>query len=45
MAIEVDGKELIRTRDRGFRDPFDGVLLLDRAGEYRIRSIAVYGSK
>jgi hypothetical protein len=44
IAVAVDGKELARIRDRAFGDAFDGILLVDKAGEVRIRSVEVYGA-
>ncbi len=45
IAVSVDGKELIRVRDRSFRSAFDGVVLIGKGGRYTIRSIAAYGAK
>ena len=39
------GMALIRTIDRRFRDPFDGVLFVNRGGEFTLRSIAAYGTQ
>lgn len=43
LAVSLDGKELIRVTDRGFRDPFDAFVLVNRGGEYTIRSVSIYG--
>lgn len=43
IAVSVDGKQLMRVRDRSFRSDFDGVVLINKAGEYTIRSVAVFG--
>ena len=44
MAVSVDGTEQFRIADRSFRDAFDGVVLINRGGEYTTRSIAVLGA-
>lgn len=44
MSVSTDGKELMRVRDRSFRDPFDGVLLLNKGGAVTVRSVEVYGA-
>ncbi len=43
LAASIDGKEIIRITDRGFRDPFDAFVLVNRGGEYTLRSVAIYG--
>jgi hypothetical protein len=40
----LDGKELLRARDRTVRDPFDRLILVNRGGEYAIRSVTLYGT-
>ncbi len=43
LAVNIDGKEIMRVTDRGFRDSFDGFVLVNRGGEYTVRSVAIYG--
>jgi hypothetical protein len=43
LAVSIDGKEVMRVADRGFRDSFDAFVLVNRGGEYTVRSVAVYG--
>jgi hypothetical protein len=45
MTVRVDGKVLIRTVDRAFRGRFDGVTMINRGGDYTIRSIRVDGER
>ena len=45
MTIRVDGKVMIQTVDRAFRGKFDGVLMINRGGDYTIRSIRVDGAR
>jgi len=44
MVVELDGTELIRAADRSFRDPFDGVSIVNDGGDYVISQIVIYGS-
>jgi hypothetical protein len=41
IIVRIDGKVLIRTTDRAFRGEFDGVVMINRGGDYTIRSIQV----
>jgi hypothetical protein len=43
LAVSVDGAEVLRVIDRGFRDAFDSFVLVNRGGEYMVRSVAIYG--
>ena len=43
MVIYLEGDEIIRAVDRAFMDPFDGFTLVNRGGDYGLRSIAVFG--
>lgn len=45
MVVSVDGKELIRALDQGFKDPFDGFAMTNRGGDYILRKIIVSGVK
>lgn len=44
LVIGLNGAELIRVRDMGIRDPFDRFLFVNNGGEYRIQSVALYGT-
>jgi len=44
MIVKVDNKEYISSVDRAFRDPFEGITLVNHGGEYAITDIAVYGT-
>ena len=44
MAVSVDEKEVIRILDRSFRDAFDGVVIMNKGGDFTIRSITAYAS-
>ncbi len=41
MSVSVDGTRVMTLRDTGFRDPFDGIMLINDGGEYRLKQIAV----
>ncbi len=43
LAVSIDRKEVMRITDRGFRDPFEAFVLVNRGGDYMVRSIAIYG--
>ena len=45
MDVSIDGREVLRTGDRGEQGPFDGFKLINHGGEYLLRSIAVDGSQ
>ena len=45
MTASVDGSEVIRVKSSAFKDPFDGVSLVNGGGDYAIRSVAVYGER
>ncbi len=43
MVVRVDGNEVMNVTDRSFRDPFDGVALVNSGGDYALRSITIDG--
>jgi len=44
MKVSVDGKEIIKTNDRSFRDPFDGLSIINNGGDYIISRVTVHGA-
>ena len=44
MVVRVDGAEVMNVTDRSFRDPFDGVALINSGGDYALRSITIDGT-
>ncbi len=44
MVVRFDGVAQLEVTDRSFRDPFDGVSLITRSGEYRLSSLAIDGA-
>ena len=43
MSVSVDGKTLVQVSDRSFRDPFNGLTLVNDGGEFAVREISVMG--
>lgn len=43
MIIAVDGAKLLDVTDQGFRDPFDGVTMVNFEGDFAVRAIEVNG--
>jgi len=41
MKISVDGREILNTLDRGFGDPFQGLTMSNRGGDYIVKRITV----
>jgi len=39
MQVHVDDQRLMRVRDRGLRDPFQGFVLANQGGDYTLRRI------
>ncbi len=44
MTVSVDGAEVIKTVDRGFRDPFSGLQLSSRGGDFIVKRVALFGT-
>ncbi len=45
MIVSIDGEEALRNGDLTFRDPFDGISLVNHGGRYVLRSIVITGSR
>jgi hypothetical protein len=45
MVVRIDGKEVLRADDRGYRDPFDGFQLINAGGDYILSRITVEGTR
>lgn len=43
MVVTVDGNEVLRVVDRGFRDPFQGLVIENLGGRFGVHSVAVDG--
>ena len=44
MVITFDGKEVIRSVDRGLKDPFDGFVLTNLGGDFAVRTVEISGT-
>jgi hypothetical protein len=44
MVVALDGKVIIRSVDRTFRDAFDGISIVNHNGEYAFPRIEVFGT-
>jgi len=44
MKVSVDGKLVLETADRGFRDPFQGLTFINRGGDYILKRVLVNGA-
>lgn len=45
MVVSLDGKEVLRSFDRGLRDPFDGFSVTNRGGDFALRELTISGTK
>ena len=45
MAVSLDGKEIMTANDRAYNQDFDGLRLVNRGGDYIIKSITVNGTQ
>ena len=43
MSVSVDDKTLVQVNDTSFRDPFNGLTLVNDGGEFAVREISVMG--
>lgn len=44
MVVAVDDKQVLTVTDTGFRDPFDGFALVNRAGDFSVSRVVAVGS-
>lgn len=45
MLILLDDKEIIRTVDRAYSDPFDGFAVVNKGGDYELKQISILGTQ
>jgi len=45
MAVALDGRELFRVNDRGFKDTFSGLAIVNSGGDYSVREVALYAAQ
>lgn len=44
MVVLLDSKEVIRTIDRAYDNPFDGFSVINRGGEFEIKQVSILGA-
>ena len=45
MVVLLDNREIIRTVDRAYDEPFDGFAVINKGGEFEIKQISVFGTQ
>ncbi|NQW00728.1 MAG: hypothetical protein HQ483_13575 [Rhodospirillales bacterium] len=45
MTVSVDGQQALSVTDRGFRDPFNGMALINHGGDYIVKNVQVSGAR
>jgi hypothetical protein len=45
IKVAIDGKEVLSTFDRGFRDAFDGFTLVNKGGDYILGRLDIHGTE
>lgn len=45
MIVLLDNKEIIKTVDRAFDDPFDGFGIINKSGEFEVKRVAIFGTQ
>jgi hypothetical protein len=45
MVVLLDNKEIIKTVDRAYDDPFDGFALVNKGGEFELKRVAILGTQ
>jgi TPR repeat protein len=43
MVVAIDGRRLLNVTDRGFNDDFSGFTIVNRSGDFAIRSVVIQG--
>jgi hypothetical protein len=44
MVVLLDSKEVMRTVDRAYDDPFDGFTVINKGGEFDLRQVSIFGT-
>jgi hypothetical protein len=44
MVVLLDSREVIRTVDRAYDDPFDGFTVINKGGEFDLRQVSIFGT-
>lgn len=44
MVVNVDGQQIMSIADRGFRDPFNGIAIINHGGDYIVKKVRINGA-
>lgn len=44
MVVSVDGQQVLSIADRGFRDPFNGIAIINHGGDYIVKKVRINGA-
>jgi hypothetical protein len=44
MVVLLDNKEVMRTVDRAYDDPFDGFSVINKGGEFELKHVSIFGT-
>lgn len=44
MTVKIDGKQVLSVADKGFRDPFNGIALINHGGDYILKKLTISGA-
>ena len=45
MIVLLDNKEIIKTVDRAYDDPFDGFAMINKGGEFEVKRVTIFGTQ
>jgi hypothetical protein len=45
MVVLLDNKEVMRTVDRAYDDPFDGFAVINKGGEFELKQVSILGTQ
>ena len=45
MSVSLDGRTLVQTNDKSFRNPFNEIVLINDGGDLAVREISVMGAQ
>ena len=45
MLVLMDNKEILKTVDRAYDDPFDGFTVVNKGGEFELKRVAILGTQ
>jgi hypothetical protein len=45
MIVLIDNKEIIKTVDRAYDEPFDGFAMINKGGEFEVKRVTIFGTQ